>query len=300
MRPSTRTGDLLVLAAAVLWGTMGIAVRRADAAGLGVFEASAWRSGIAFAGMLGIALVRGPHRLRVRAQDLGLFSAYGFVSIALFFLAYFTAIRLSSVATAAILLYTAPAWVVLIGRLVLGERLTARRSIALLLAFGGCALVVRAYDLTALRLNLPGVLAGLASGLTYGMYSIFGKLGLRRYDPVVVLTYALGFGTAFLLLLGLAAGVPVARFAPGHVLRAAGPILYLGLVITLLPQGLYVTGLQYVPASRASLLATVEPVVAALSGYAVLQEPLALPQVLGGSLVLAAVFLVRGERTADA
>ncbi|MDR7568508.1 MAG: EamA family transporter, partial [Armatimonadota bacterium] len=208
MRSSNRTGDLLVLAAAVLWGTMGIAVRRADEAGVGVFEASTWRAGIAFLGMLGGTLLTGPRRLRVRGQDLGLFAAYGFVSIALFFLAYFTAIRLSSVATAAILLYTAPAWVVLIARLVLGERLTARKGIALLLALCGCFLVVRAYDPAALRLTLPGVLAGLAAGLTYGLYSIFGKLSLRRYDPPVVLTYALGFGAAFLVLLGVAAGIP--------------------------------------------------------------------------------------------
>jgi DME family drug/metabolite transporter len=297
VRPSDRTGELLVLAAAVLWGTMGIAVRRADAAGVGVFEASAWRAGIAFAGMLGITLLTDPRRLRVPGRDLAFFAAYGFVSIALFFLAYFTAIRMSSVATAAILLYTAPAWVAVIARLVLGENLGARKGVALGLAFCGCLLVVRAYDPAALRLNLPGVLAGLASGLTYGLYSIFGKLGLRRYDPQVVLTYALGFGTGFLVLLGLAAGVPLERFSPHHVMRAAGPVLYLGVVITLLPQWLYITGLRYVSAARASLVATVEPVVAALSGYAVLGEGMHLPQILGGALVLAAVLLSRAEET---
>lgn len=276
---------------------MGIAVRWTDAAGVGAFEASAWRAGIAFVGMLGVTSLTGPHRLRVRVRDLGFFAAYGFVSIALFFLAYFTAIRLSSVATAAILLYTAPAWVAVIARVVLGEQLGARKGTALGLAFCGCLLVVRAYDPTALRLNLPGVLAGLAAGLTYGLYSIFGKLGLRRYDPRAVLTYALGFGAVFLVLLGLAAGVPLERFSPHHVMRAAGPVLYLGVVITLLPQWLYITGLRHVPASRASLVATVEPVVAALSGYAVLGEGLHLPQILGGALILAAVLLVQGRET---
>ncbi len=294
MRPTS--GYALVFAAAVLWGSLGVAVRFATASGVGVFEASAWRAGLAFAGALvAAALVHG-RQLAVPRRDLALFGAYGFVSIALFFLAYFTAIERTTVATAAVLLYTAPAWVVALSRVLFGEELSGAKLLSVLLAFAGCALVVRAYQPSALRADLPGVLAGLASGLTYGLYSIFGKVALRRHPPLVVLTYALGFGTVFLVLIGLAAGVPLVRFLPSAVGHALGPLLYLGLVTTLAAQWLYVAGLRTVQASRASIVATVEPVVAGLLGYAVFGETLEPLQLVGAASVVAGAVLAQVRR----
>ncbi len=293
MRPS---GYVWVLAAAVLWGSLGVAVRFTTAAGVGVFEASAWRAGLAFLAALSAAAATQPSRLRVRPRDLLLFGAYGFVSIALFFLSYFTAIERTTVATAAVLLYTAPAWVTGLSAVLFREELSRTKLVSLVFAFAGSALVVRAHDPAALRADLPGVLAGLASGLTYGLYSVFGKVALRRYPPLVVLVYALGFGTAFLLLLGVAAGVPVRRFLPSAVAPAMGPLLYLGLVTTLLAQWLYVSGLRTVQASRASIVATVEPVVAGVLGYLLFGEALQPLQLAGAALVLVAAAMAQALR----
>lgn len=287
------SGYVLVLGAAVLWGSLGIAVRYTTASGVGVFEASAWRAGLAFAGALLATVLTHPARLAIRPRDLPLFASYGFVSIALFFLAYFTAIERTSVATAAVLLYTAPAWVTALSAVLFGEELSRAKGGSVMLAFVGCALVVRAYHPSALRADLAGVLAGLASGLTYGLYSIFGKVALRRYPPLVVLVYALGFGTVFLVLLGLAVGVPVQRFLPAAVAPAAGPLLYLGLVTTLVAQALYVAGLRTVQASRASIVATVEPVVAGLLGYGIFGETLEPLQLGGAGLVLLAAAMAQ-------
>jgi DME family drug/metabolite transporter len=286
----------LVLAAAVLWGSIGVAVRLISAAGVGALEASTWRAGLAFAGALLASVVAHRGHMRVGLRDLLLFAAYGFVSIALFFLAYFTAIQLTTVATAAILLYTAPAWVTVLSAALFGEDLSRPKLAALLLAFAGCALVVRAYDPAALRLNLPGVLAGLAAGLTYGLYSVFGKVALRRHPPLVVLVYALGFGTVFLALGGIALGLPPQRFAPSHVAPALSALAYFGLVATWLAQWLYVSGLRRVQASRASIVATVEPVVAGVLGYLWFGEVLDGGQLVGGALVLAAAASVQARR----
>jgi len=286
----------LVLAAAVLWGSIGIAVRLISTAGVGALEASTWRAGLAFAGALLAAALTQRGRLRVDLQDTLLFAAYGFVSIALFFLAYFTAIELTTVATAAILLYTAPVWVTVLSAVLFGEDLSRSKLVALLLAFAGCALVARAYDPAALRLNLPGVLAGLAAGLTYGLYSVFGKVALRRHPPLAVLVYALGFGTVFLALGGMASGHPPERFSPSHVARALPALLYLGLVATWLAQWLYVAGLRRVQASRASIVATVEPVVAGVLGYVWFGEALDPVQLVGSALVLVAAAAVQAGR----
>lgn len=150
-------------------------------------------------------------------------------------------------------------------------------------------LVVRGYDLASLRVTLPGILAGLASGFTYALYSIFGKTVLRRYQPQTTLTYALGFGSIFLGLMTYATGQ-----IDTTALRAGWPMIaYLGLITTLLAQFLYLSGLRHVEAGRASLIATVEPVVAAVLGYVLLRERLDLLQALGGLAVLSGVFFVR-------
>ncbi|MDR7451665.1 MAG: EamA family transporter [Armatimonadota bacterium] len=288
---SEREGYLRIVAAAVLWGSLGVAGRVAFRNGVLPLEAAFLRAGIAFVAILAAVLATDPGLLRVRRQDLPLFGAFGLVSIAAFFFVYLYAISRTTVATAAILLYTAPAFVILLSALFFHEPLTRTKLAAVVLAFAGCILVVRGYDPLSLRLNLPGVLAGLASGFTYAMYSIFGKTALRRYSPMTTLTYALGFGT---VILGAAAvGTGTVRIT--HSPAAWSSVVYLALVTTLVAQWLYLAGLVPLEAGRASLVATLEPVVAAALGYALLGEGLEGLQLLGGMLVLSAVLLVRSS-----
>lgn len=281
--------SLLIAGAAALWGSMGVVSRFAFQAGLTPLAVAFYRATLAFVTVGAVTLVLMPERLRIRRADVGLFALFGLVSIAVFFFVYLFAISLTTVATAAILLYTAPAWVLVLSRLAFGEALTRPKLWALGLALTGCLLVVRAYDVAALRLTLPGVLAGLASGLTYALYSVFGKTALRRHPAPVTLTYALGFGSVFLGVAAAATG----QLDTG-ILRAAWPmVIYLGLVTTLLAQFMYLSGLHVVEAGRASLIATLEPVVAAVLGYLILRERLDLWQGLGGLAVLSGVLLVR-------
>ncbi|HEY6102867.1 MAG TPA: EamA family transporter [bacterium] len=280
---------LRILAAAVIWGSIGVAGRIAFSAGLGPLETAFFRAAIAFLTIAGAVALSNRSLLRVRWNDLWLFGAFGFVSIAAFFFVYLYAISRTSVATAAILLYTAPVWVIILSRFLFHESLSPGKVLAVVLAIGGCVLVVRGYDPRSLRLNFPGVLAGLASGFTYGMYSIFGKTALRRYSPLTTLVYALGIGALVLGGTAWAGGtITVAHPAAGW-----GAILYLSLVTTLLAQWLYLSGLGEVEAGRASLVATFEPVVAAILGYVALGERLEGGQILGGFLVLSAVLTVR-------
>jgi len=252
-------------------------------------EAAFFRAAIAFVILLGGMVALHRSGLRIRPGDLGLFALFGLVSIAIFFFVYLLAISLTSIATAAILLYTAPAFVVLISALVFHEPLTWVKGGAVLLAFLASVLVVRGYQLQSLHLTWPGGVAGLLAGFTYSLYSIFGKTALRRYSIFTTLTYALGFGTVFL---GLAA-IPTHLVRWAHSTIGWVAILYLAVVTTLLAQGLYLTGLRQLEAGRASLVATLEPVVAAGLGYAVLEERLDYWQIIGGACILGTVLIVR-------
>lgn len=282
-------GYLRIVAAAVIWGSIGVAGRATFAAGVAPLEVAFFRALLAFVAVAIIVLLTEPLALRIRAADLPLFAGFGLVSIAIFFFVYLYAISRTTVATAAILLYTAPAFVIVLSRVLFHEPVTRPKAAAIALAFAGCVLVVRGYDPAALRLNLPGVLAGLASGLTYAMYSIFGKTALRRYRPATTLVYALGIGA---VALGLTA-LPLGAVHLTHTAAAWRGIVYLALVTSLLAQWLYLAGLERVEAGRASLVATLEPVVAAVFGYVLLGERLEVWQLVGGALVLSAVLTIR-------
>ena len=229
--------------------------------------------------------------LRIRAADILLFAAYGAVSVAGFMTVYFTAIALTTVAAAAVLLYTAPAWVVLLARPFFGEPITRMKAGAVALVFTGCVLVAGLG--AAARLSPMGALAGLGAGLTYGLYSIFGKVALRHYSPLTTVVYSLGFGALFLLA---AAVITTSRGLVPVPAAGAWALAYVIAVPTVGAYLLYIAGLRRVEAGRASVVATVEPVVAALTGSLVLHEPFGLTQWMGTALVLAGVMLVQGER----
>lgn len=279
-------GIAYVLAAASLWGTLGIVARLAYAGGAGPGEVVFFRAAIAFGLALLVAWRQGVP-LGVPRRQWPLLGAYGTVSVGLFYLSYFWAVRLLPVAVAAVLLYTAPVFVAVLARLLLGEPLGPRRVLALAVAVAGVVLV-SAPD-PAARITWTGVAAGLLAGLTYALYSIFGKLALRDLDPAAVVVYTLGIGALVLL----------AALPPGRLLAIQWPpavwgwVVLLGVGPTFLAYRLYTAGLQWVPASTAAIVATVEPVVAAGLGWLVLGEALTAGQGAGAALVLLAGLLAQ-------
>jgi DME family drug/metabolite transporter len=287
-------GYSLVVGAALLWGTLGLFFKHIIGTyGLSPLTLAFFRATLAFLGLLiGLGFLD-RSLLCLDRRDIPFFALFGLVSVAIFYVVYIAAVDLTTVATGAVLLYTAPAWVTLLAWRLYGEPLTGRKLIALGLAFVGCGLVARAYDPGQLRLNGPGVACGLAAGLTYALYTIFGKHALERYAPWTVVTYAMGFGAAFLLLAQSPASLrPVLTPSP-----LWGWLTALALGPTVGAFGLYTLGLRRVPASVASIVATLEPVTAAALSFTLLGERFAPPQALGGGMIIAGVVLLSSERS---
>ncbi|HEX6940484.1 MAG TPA: DMT family transporter [Longimicrobiales bacterium] len=289
-------GGTMVLGAAALWGTLGIFARALYAVGVAPLELASVRAAIGFVGLALWMLVRA-RRPRLRARDLPFFAAFGAISIALFEYAYFAAIERTTVAVAVALLYTAPAFVVVLSRLTGREAVGGARLVALAMVLAGVFLVTG-----AMRLVLAGAAAvspaalayGLLSGLTYGLYTIFGKRALDRYDPVETVLYAFAFGA-----LALAVAAPPWRPMAAHPAQLP-TFLMLGLLPTLASYLLYIGGLRHLSAGAASILACAEPVVAAILGAAVLGERLGADQVAGIALILGAAVALGRRPGADA
>ena len=282
-------GYLFVLVAATLWASLGVFYKfLINDFGLQPLAAAALRGSIGGLMLLGALLVLRVD-LRIPRRDWPIFLAYGIFGVALFFICYVNAINLTGVAVAAVLMYTSPAWVALLSWRWLGERLGRRGVAALGLALIGAALMARIYDLQALRLNWLGVAAGLGAGLTYGLYSIFNKVLVRRNRPWVVQVYGLLIGAGLLTLL-----VPTGELARGFAAPGAIALIFgMGLIPTLVASLAFAIGVQWVPISVAAIVATWEPAVATLCGYILFGERLEPGQWLGTACILGAVLLLR-------
>lgn len=278
-------GDILIIIAGLFWGSMGIFVRHLNGLGFTSIQVACVRlvtAGIIFALIL---LIKDPKGFRISIKDIPLFLALGLVSILFFTCCYFTAIRLMTMSTAAILLYTSPIWVMVLSVIFLKEKITSRKITALILAFAGCVLVSGFGG----KVTLTGVLAGLGSGLGYGLYSIFGTFALKKYKPLTVTCYTFliaGLGSVFVSdPADLISKISAAESMP----KLFGFIVLTAIVTAVIPFLLYTVGLNMTTASKAAVLATVEPAAATLFGFFVMKETIGPAAICGIVLVFAAI-----------
>jgi DME family drug/metabolite transporter len=289
LRSDQLRGYVLILVAATLWATIGVFYKLLITEyGMTPLAAATTRGALGGLILL-VSLLLLRVDLRVPRSDWGWFLAYGVFGVALFFVCYVNAIALTGLAVAAVLMYTAPVWVAVISARWMGETLGPRGVAALALSLIGAALVARIYNPSLFRLNGLGILFGLGAGLTYGLYSIFNKLLVRRNRPWVVQVYGLLIGAAALMLV-----VPRGELAVGWSSpESIALILGLAMIPTLLASLSFAIGVQWVPVSVAAIVATFEPVVAAFFGYIFFGERLALGQWIGAACILGAVLLLR-------
>lgn len=282
-------GPLLIILAGCFWGSMGIFVRRLTEYGFTAVQIVSIRVTLAALFFCIILLIKDRSGFRIALRDLPLFLGLGFGSILFFTVCYFTAITMMPLSTAAILLYTSPIWIMLMSVLFFHEKLSEKKLLALALAFAGCVLVS---GISGEGITLTGLLVGLGSGLGYGLYSILGTVALRKYSPYTVTAYTFLFAAAGSWLICGPADM-ISKFTAAQ--DPVSLLLFCGLtalVTAVIPFLFYTLGLRTVEASRAGILATVEPLVATLVGILAFSEPLTLLPALGILLILSAVIIL--------
>ena len=277
-----------ILLAAALWGIIGLWNRRLMAAGLSPISVVVVRN---FGGMVlltAIFAVKDRSVFRVKREHLKYFFGTGVVSILLFTVCYFSCQQICSLAAASILLYTAPAIVVVLSALLWKEPVTKKKLLALGLTLAGCALVcgVFAGDMTV---TVSGVLLGLGSGFFYALYSIFGRYALAHYDAMTVTVWTFFFAGFTSLILLRPAELAEAFSLPGNWLTAVCLVVF----STVLPYLFYTRGLARVEPGRAAIMASLEPVVASLAGVLIFGEPMSAAILAGIVLVLSGVVILR-------
>ncbi len=288
----TSRGYLFVALAACLWSTLGLFFRILhDQFGLSAISVAFLRAAVATIVLLFFALATQRNALKFARREILFFALYGLCGVAAFYFFYIQAVIQTSVTTAVVLLYTAPTFVSLMAWHFWNEAMTARKSAAIVLAFIGCALIARAYDFASLQLNTIGLLLGLGAGFTYALYTIFSKFALAKHSSLNALVYALLFGSLFLAPLQFGENLAVLIQQP------LAWVFVLGMAIgpTLGALALYNAGLARVPASNASLVATLEPVIASILAFSVLGERLEIAQMAGGVMVVGAAVWINSR-----
>lgn len=281
-----------VLFAAFCWGIIGLFIRPLSALGYTTMEICLIRAFVTAVFAFIWLACQDPRKVKINPRDWWRFFGAGIVSFVFFSWCYFNCLLSTSLSIAAVLLYTAPIFVMGFSVWLFQEHFTPRKGLALVLAFGGCVLVTGLLGGGRAQLSGTGILFGLGAGFGYALYSIFGRYGLMKYASLTVTAWSFAFATAGCLpfvnwghLLGLMAAQP----------QSVWGLLACGVITSAVPYVCYTAGLAHMEASRASIIACFEPVVATVMGIVVYQEPVTVTGICGMVCVLGAVFLLNSR-----
>lgn len=278
----------LIIIAGVCWGLIGLFSNYLSAAGLRPEQITVIRCVLACFVIGGYLLIFKRGAFKVRVKHLWIFLGTGVLSIAFYNVCYFACINMCGLSFAAILLYTAPCFVVLLSAVFFKEHLTRQRGFALIIAFVGCLLVVGVGS-GQTSLSGLGILIGLASGIGYALYSIFARVALKHYEAPTVMFYTFLFASLVLLPFSEPINIVSLALDSASVFEV---MIALALISTVTPFACYTTGLAHMETGKASIMAFVEPMVSLLLGVMVFGEVLTLQNMIGVIGILGAVVLL--------
>jgi drug/metabolite transporter, DME family len=298
-------GTLAVAVAACLFGTLGPASRAAYDAGLTPLTFALWRAAVGTLGLLVIIAartIRGRDRLHWKVLDRRTVAALAAaVSAGLVLnLAIFSAFGRMSIALALLGFYTYPA-LVAIGSVATGEEhLNRGRLTALALALLGMAVVVLGGSDGGPGFEAAGFGLALLAAAMQAVYVLLGRRGFPAVPTEEATLVVLGGTAAGFLLLTLATGSLDVALLPFRSPGALPVLLWAGLAGASIPTLLFLLGIRAVGATRAAVIALIEPVAGATLAAVLLAELLGPVQVAGGVLVLAGAALIqRGGEAAE-
>jgi drug/metabolite transporter (DMT)-like permease len=278
-------GYIMIALAAGCWGLIGLVARMAFDQGVTPLEVAFWRAALAWILFGGQALWQ--QRLKMSPKDLPALFLFSLTGVTLFYSSYQMAVKLGGAALASVLLYTAPAWVVLLARIVWREPVGRLKLICLAMTISGVVLISSGSGLDAGSVSSGALFFGLVAGFCYAMYYILGKYFSDRYDAATLFFYMLPLGAALLF--------PWVTFGDKTPL-AWMALSGLALVSTFAAYHFYYLGLRFLEPGRASITATLEPVVATAVAYFWWQERFSAGGYLGSALIIAAVVVMISEK----
>ncbi|MDX6411142.1 MAG: hypothetical protein QOE91_658 [Gaiellaceae bacterium] len=299
----TLRGYLMVSVAAVLFAVNGAVSKVILTTGLSSPRLSEVRSTGAFALLLVGILVLRPQLLRVGRRELVLLAVFGVAGLVSVQLFYFLAIHRLDIGIALLIQFLAPLLVALWARYVMHEHVRRRIFVALALSLSGLALMVELWR--GVALDGLGVTYALVAAVAFAVYILLAERAVAQRDAFSVSCYGFFFAALFWAIAQPWWSFPTS--IPGRVISLQGHLAGVHLPVwalmtwmvvlgTVVPFALVVGALRHLSATRAGIVAMLEPVVATVVAYGWLAESLSPVQVAGGLVVLAAILLAQSAR----
>ncbi len=274
-------GAAYIIAAALLWASIGPIAHGLLKKGMDPLEIAFWRASLGSALFFTHSLCT--HKLGLASRQDGLvFFCFGAICIGGFFSGFQMAVLHGSIALAAVLLYTAPAWVALFSRIIFNQPITRTKAMALLLCLVGVAFISFSGNANGSSVSLYGLFFGLLSGFLYATHFILNAIYLKRYTATTIYAWCLLFGAITLF--------PFITWAAKDVTSWLG-IGAMGFICTYCAYFTYGEGLRRLNPVRAAVLATCEPVFAAIIAWLWWGEIFSALGMMGAACVIGAVVL---------
>lgn len=288
-RKKSAVSVFLIILSGLLWGTTGVFMTYLRLAGFSPFQIVFLRSVLSTVLLAVFLLATNRSAFRIHLKDFWIFFGTGIISLLTFTVCNQVAIQNCSLSVASALLYTSPAFIMIFSAILFKEKLTRKKIIAIAVTVLGCFFVSGILTPGA-EVSAFGVAAGVISGLCYGLYSIFGRFGVEKYNTLTVTFYTFLLVTLATLPIADISSFPeIIANADGHVLPL---MIFFGPVTCLAPYLAYTEGLKGVEPGTAGILATVEPAVSTVLSVLIFNEVMTVTKVLGIAMILGSVLIV--------
>lgn len=280
---------IFIILSGIFWGMSGLFVRLSDLyLGFAPLQLTFFRAVVTFFCMFVFLLFKDKKALKVSLKEILFYIGSG---LSFFGTAgcYFISMKMTSVSTAVVLMYTAPVFVMIYSVLFLGEKMTRFKFLSVVAMLIGCALVSGIVG--GMVFDLLGIAIGMLSGISFSAYNILTKLEMKRgYNPVVANMYTFLFA-AIIGMITCDMGNLMTVF-DDTPLKSVLYAMSIGIVTSVLPYLLYTLALKKLPVGTASALGIVEPMSASIFSFMLLGEKPTVTSVCGIILISGAVILL--------
>jgi drug/metabolite transporter (DMT)-like permease len=230
-------------------------------------------------------------RKKPSIKDYGLFAVLGLTGIALYNICFFIATKHAPVIKSSLFIASNPVLIVLLSGLFLKEKITRNHIIGMITALTGAAFIITdGHILSLFQLGFEPIdFVLLGAVISWALYSVVGKVVLKKYSSVESTTYAVAFGTLFLF--------PFALFETNwQDVQAASSttwiaIAHMSIFVTVVSFIMYYYGIKEVGAAKASIFINVMPVSAVIMATLLLGETFTLAHAIGATFVISGVYI---------
>jgi drug/metabolite transporter (DMT)-like permease len=285
-------GFLLLFIAVLFWGSSAPLGKYLIVTRFDTLIIAQTRTSLTFILLLFFFLLKDRDVFRIELRDVWRFAVLGVVGLSLTNYTYYFTVKEASVATAILVQYSAPVWVILYSVFVMKEdKLDYVTVISLVFALIGCYFAVTSGSMQSINLKGWAIITGPLSAFTFAYQVLATKQLLKRYRVWTILVYMFGFSAIFWLCINSPWQIAAKQYSSDDW----GVLWMFAIVSILIPQTAFASGLKLISASTAGIVSVMEPVIAIVAAFLILGESIGIIQMFGGLMVLGAVGLLQAH-----